>query len=131
MPLKILPSSHTFELMKVRNMEIFEFHAAYCSVLASPKRLAILACLERSELSVSELAEAMDCPLSTISRHLAVLKAKHLVVSRKEGTKVFYSPSDPRIIKACTKIRTLLIDALKKRGEVAQELSPDEIIAED
>ncbi len=123
--------SCTFELMKVRNMKIFEFHAAYCSVLASPKRLAILACLERSELSVSELAEAMDCPLSTISRHLAVLKNKHLVISRKEGTKVFYRPSDPRIIKACTQIRTLLIDALKKRGEVAQELNPDEIIVED
>ncbi len=123
--------SYTCVMMKVRNMEIFEFHAAYCSVLASPKRLAILACLECKELSVSELAEALDCPLSTVSRNLTVLKGKHLVTSRKEGTKVFYRPTDPRIIKACTKIRTLLIDGLKKRGEVAHELNPDEIIVED
>ena len=112
-------------------MEIFEFHATYCSVMANPKRLAILACLDNRECSVSELAEALDCPMPTVSRNLALLKNKHLVTSRQEGTKVFYRPTDPRIIQACTMIRNLLIEGLKKRGDIAQELNPDEIIAED
>ncbi len=90
-----------------------------------------MACLEKRECSVSELAVALDCPMPTVSRNLALLKNKHFVVSRQEGTKVFYSPTDPRIIRACTMIRNLLIDALKKRGEIAQELNPGEIIAED
>ena len=117
--------------MKVRNFEIFEIHAAYCQALASPKRLAIMACLDRREMSVSELAEALDTPLSSISRHLTVMKNKHLVISRPEGTKVFYRPADKRLVDACSLIRTVLIDGMKKRGELAQEINPREIIEED
>ena len=114
--------------MKVRNHELFEIHAATCRVLASPQRLAILACLDRREMSVGELAEAIGSPLSTISRHLSALKGKHLVLARKEGHKVFYRPADHRIIEACQLIRTVLIDGMKKRGEVALEIDPENII---
>ena len=117
--------------MKIRNLEIFEIHASYCRVLASPLRLAILACLDQRELSVGELAEIFDSPLSTISRHLSALKVKHLVVARKEGHKVFYSPADRRIVDACSLIRTVLVDGMKKRGESAMEIKPDEIIVDD
>jgi len=114
--------------MKVRNMEIFEIHATYCSVLANPKRLAIMACLDRQEMSVGELAAAIDSPLSTVSRHLAQLKSKHLVKSRQEGTTVFYSAADKRIIEACTLIRKVLIDSMQRRGLVAKELDVNDII---
>jgi len=114
--------------MKVRNMEIFEIHASYCGVLASSKRLAIMACLDKQEMSVGELAEAIDCPMSTVSRHLTLLKSKHLVKMRKEGTSVFYSPADRRIIEACSMIRMVLVESMKKRGLVAQELDIDNII---
>lgn len=114
--------------MKVRNMEIFEIHATYCSVLANPKRLAILACLDKKEMSVGELAEAIDSPMSTVSRHLTLLKGKHLVKLRKEGTTVFYSPADTRIIEACGVIRAVLIDSMKKRGLIAQGIDIDNII---
>ena len=112
-------------------MKIFEIHAAYCSLLANPKRLAILACLDRREMSVGELAEAMDCPMSTVSRHLTLLKNRNLVVSRHEGTKVFYEAADKRIIEACGQIRAVLLDGLKRRGEIAQEIDPEDIIAEE
>lgn len=114
--------------MKIRNNAIFELHAEYCRVLANSKRLAIMACLDIRELSVSEIAEAIDASLSTVSRHLSVLKGKHLVISRKEGTTVFYRPADTRIIEACQLIRTVLIDTMKARGEIAQGINPDEII---
>ncbi len=112
-------------------MKIFEIHAAYCSILANPKRLAILACLDRKEMSVGELAEALDCPMSTVSRHLTLLKNRHLVSSRQEGTRVYYEAADKRIIQACGQIRAVLMDGLKHRGEIAQELNPEDIIAED
>jgi ArsR family transcriptional regulator len=117
--------------MKVHNHEIFEIHAAACRVLASPQRLAILACLNRREMSVGELAEAIDSPLSTVSRHLGALKGKHLVLARKEGHKVFYRTADPRVAEACSLIRTALIDGMKKRGEIAMEINPEEIIVEE
>ena len=117
--------------MKVRNYEIFEIHAAFCRAMSSSKRLAIMACLDRREMSVGELSEALDTPLSSVSRNLTLLKNKHLVVSRHEGTKVFYRPADKRIVEACSLIRTVLIDRMKKRGELALEIDPREIIDDD
>ena len=117
--------------MKVRNYEIFELHATYCRALASPKRLAIMACLDKREMSVTELSESLNAPLSTVSRHLSVMKDKHLVIARHEGTKVFYRPADQRIVDACKLIRTVLVDGMKKRGELALEINLSEIIEDD
>ena len=117
--------------MKVRNLEIFEIHAAHCRALANPLRLAVIACLNKRELSVGQLAEILDVPLSTVSRHLSVLKGKHLVLSRKEGHKVFYRPADQRIVEACSLIRTVLIEGMKKRGEIAMEIKPDDFFVDD
>lgn len=117
--------------MKIRNYEIFEIHAAYCRALASPKRLAIMACLDKREMSVSELAECLGAPMSTTSRHLAALKSRHLVESRQEGTKVFYQPTDRRIVEACTLIREVLIDGMKKRGGLAMEIDPNDFFEDD
>ena len=117
--------------MEIRNFEIFEIHADYCRALASPKRLAILACLDKKEMSVGELSEVLKAPISTISRHLSVMKNKHLVTSRHDGNRVYYIPSDPRIVNACALIRTVLIDSLKRRGELALEINPEEIIVDE
>ena len=116
--------------MKVQNVELFQIHADYCRVLANSKRLMILACLEKKEMSVGEVAECIGVPLSTVSQHLSVLKNKQLVQSRKEGQSVFYSPTDRRIMDACRIIRTVLIDGMKKRGEIAQEIDPDQVIVD-
>ena len=112
--------------MKLRNKEIFNIHADYCRVLANSNRLAIMACLDVREMSVSEIANVIELSLPAVSQHLAVLKSKQLVVSRKEGTKVFYSVADRRIVKACQLIRTVLIDSMKQRGEIAEELFSDD-----
>ncbi len=122
---------HTFVIMKIQNNKIFEVHASYCRALANPKRLALLACLDRREMSVGELADTLEVPMPTVSRHLSLLKSKHLVKARQEGTKVFYSASDPRIVEACTMIRTVLIEGMKQRGEMAMEIDPQEIITDD
>jgi DNA-binding transcriptional ArsR family regulator len=114
--------------MKVLNMEIFEIHASYCAVLASSKRLAIMACLDKKEMSVGELAEAIDCPLSTVSRHLTLLKGKHLVDSRKDGTTVYNRPADSRIIEACAQIRSVLFESMKQRGVIAHEIDLENLV---
>ncbi len=117
--------------MKVQNVELFQIHADYCRVLANSKRLMIMACLDKKEMSVGEIAECIGAPLSTVSQHLSVLRNKQLVESRKEGQTVFYSPTDRRIMDACRIIRTVLIDGMKKRGEIAQEIDPDHVIVDD
>ena len=117
--------------MEIQNREIFQIHAEYCRVLSNSKRLMILACLEKREMSVGELAESIGSPLSTVSQHLSVLKNKHMVASRREAQTIIYRPTDLRVMEACRMIRAVLTDGMKKRGEIAQEFDPSNVIADE
>jgi ArsR family transcriptional regulator len=108
--------------VKIENPEIFKLHAEYCKTLASPKRLMILAMLAVREMSVGEMAEAMGVPLANVSQHLTVLKSHNIVRVRKEGQTVYYSLVDARVTDACVLIRSLLLDNLKQRGLMAEQI---------
>jgi ArsR family transcriptional regulator len=109
--------------------DIFELHADLCKTLSNPKRLMILALLAKKEMSVGEIAEVVSVPLSNVSQHLSLLKAQSLVQTRKDGQTVYYSLSDRRIIEACTLIRSVLLDKMKERGQIAQEIDPRYVVA--
>jgi len=117
--------------MKIQNYEIFELHAQFCRVLANPKRLMILALLHFGEMSVGDIADSIGVPLATVSQHLSVLRNRHVVDSRKDGQTVFYHISDDRLMDACTIIRTVLLDGMKRRGEIAVELNVEDIVVAD
>ena len=63
--------------------------------LAHPSRIAILEQLRDGELSTGKLIERVGLEQANVSQHLAVLRAKQIVVSRKEGNQVFYSLRSP------------------------------------
>jgi SAM-dependent methyltransferase len=62
--------------------------------LADPTRLRLLALLERHELGVAELCEALRLPQSTVSRHLKVLSGEGWLASRRDGTAHLYRLDD-------------------------------------
>ncbi len=74
--------------------------AAIGRALADPKRLCVLECLSVGELSVGELSAAAQCHVPNMSQHLSVLRSAGLVKSRREGSTVYYSLSDPRVLEA-------------------------------
>ena len=117
--------------MKVTNHEIFRLHAEYCKVHSNPKRLMIIALLSRRELSVGEIAEATETALPTISQHLRVLRERHIIATRKEGQTVYSRLIDKRLMAACIKIRAVLLDSMKQRGIIAQEIDPLGVSLED
>jgi hypothetical protein len=51
------------------------------------------------------------------------------VQTRKEGQTVNYSLADRRIIEACTLIRSVLLDKMKERGQVAKKIDPRYVVA--
>lgn len=59
-------------------------------LLSDPTRLRLLLLLEREELSVTELQEILGLGQSTISTHLAQLRAEDLVEDRRTGKNVLY-----------------------------------------
>lgn len=59
-------------------------------MLADETRLLLLWCLLEDESSVGDLAQAVDKPASSVSRHLAKLRLARLVQTRRQGTTIFY-----------------------------------------
>ena len=70
---------------------LFAEFAAVGKVLGSPKRLELLDLLAQGSRSVDELASAAEVGVSTCSAHLRTLREAGLVVTRREGKRIFYS----------------------------------------
>ncbi len=72
-----------------------ERDAGVLKALSEPVRLKLTALLAvAGETCVCRLAEALDLPCSTISRHLRILRSENLVKARREGTWMHYSPAE-------------------------------------
>lgn len=98
--------------------ELELFHLHICQSMAEPKRIEILYALNDEPRCVTALADALNTPQPTISRHLGHLRQRGLVVSERTGTQVVYRVADPRIIQALDLMRAVLQDALRQRSSV-------------
>jgi ArsR family transcriptional regulator, arsenate/arsenite/antimonite-responsive transcriptional repressor len=86
---------------------------------ADPVRLRLLSLLADGEVCVCHLHEALDLPQSTVSRHLAYLRKRGLVLGRKEGLWVHYRLAKPagelhRNLIGCVGACCQEIDTLKR-----------------
>ena len=76
-----------------------QFKSEIFQGLAHPTRIAIVELLREGELSAGSLIEKLRIEQANASQHLAVLRAKQIVVNRKAGNQVFYTVRDPLIIQ--------------------------------
>jgi ArsR family transcriptional regulator len=74
--------------------ELQAFKARFFKALAHPIRVRIIERLVGRERTVQELQAALALDQSSVSQHLAVLRANQVVVTRKEGTTVRYALRD-------------------------------------
>jgi len=77
--------------MDVRVHERFEERARVMKALGHATRLYMIDELGRGERCVRELTELVGADMSTVSKHLSVLKSIGLVRSEKRGAEVYYS----------------------------------------
>lgn len=103
--------------------QLYKLHAGICHTLANPKRLEIIDKLRTHELSVTELAEALEISQANLSQHLSLMRQRGIVTARREGSNVFYSLSNPKIIQACDLMRQVLLEYLEAGAELAREQS--------
>ncbi len=75
-----------------------EFSANFFKALAHSTRIFIVEQLADGEKCVCELTAMIDADMSTVSRHLAVLKNVGIVNSSKRANQVFYSLRTPCIL---------------------------------
>lgn len=67
--------------------------------IAHPLRLKILCVLGEDEVSVQDIVDQVGTSQSNISQHLAILREKAVLATRKDANRVYYRISDPRTIK--------------------------------
>lgn len=68
----------------------YEARARVIKAMAHPTRLFIVDELAKGQRCVCELTEMVGVDMSTISRHLSVLKNAGIVEDEKRGLQVFY-----------------------------------------
>ena len=104
------------------------FKADIFQALAHPTRIAIIELLVEGELSAGELIDKLGMEQANISQHLAVLRAKQLVVNRKSGNQVFYSVRDRIIIEVLALMRRYFYIHLQEAMDLLGEMEkPDEV----
>ena len=67
--------------------------------MSHPLRLKILCTLGAEEVSVQDIVEHVGTSQSNISQHLAILRDKGILASRKDANRVFYRVSDSRTLQ--------------------------------
>lgn len=72
------------------NRDVFKKQAKVLKALANESRLMIVDRLNRGECSVGELTAMVGSDASTVSKHLALLRAHGIVEDRRQGSMVFY-----------------------------------------
>jgi len=102
-------------MKKLDNKEIYKIHADFCKFMGSPKRIEILFLLGDGEKCVDEMAQLMKINIPNVSQNLSVMKERGVVEFRREGTKIYYKLSNPKILEACIIMRDLMLEQLKKK----------------
>ena len=112
--------------MSVEEIRFFELQADICQTLGNPKRLQILNLLKSGELSVGAMVAALEIAKPNLSQHLAVMRQKGILATRREGTTIYYRLATPHIVEACQVMRQVLLEALAERGSLVREVLSDE-----
>jgi len=86
-----------------------------CQAVGDPKRIQILYTLHENPCHVTGIAEQLDLPQPTVSRHLALLKQRGLVKNERDGASVVYYLTDDRIIEVLDIMRQMLRDVLTQQ----------------
>ncbi len=106
--------------MGIKTARRYERRAAVIKALAHPSRLYIVDRLAEHEHYVNELTTLIGSDMSTISKHLSVLKNAGVVQDEKRGTSIYYSLRVPCIL-SFFKCADAVLEAIRKEQSVAEE----------
>ncbi len=88
--------------------------------MSHPLRLKILCTLGDQEISVQDIVESVGTSQSNISQHLAILRDKGILESRKDANRVYYRVGDERTLRLIDMMRQVFCTS-------PTELTPDPI----
>jgi len=105
----------------LKKESFYNLHSEMCKTLSNPRRQAILDTLRSDEMTVSKLIEKTGISQANLSQHLAILRSKGVVRTRRDGNNIYYSLSNIKIIKAYDLISEVLEDSTNSREKAIRE----------
>jgi len=90
------------------------FKADVFQVLGHPTRIHIVEALRDGEKTVGSILGIVEVEPANLSQHLAVLRSKHLVETRKDGNLVYYSLRDPLLVDVLDTMRRYFLKYLEE-----------------
>ena len=93
----------------------FEARAEIVKAMAHPTRLFMVDELSRQERCVLELTKMVGADVSTVSKHLSILKNAGIVEDEKRGAQVFYTLKMPCVLKFFSCVETVLESRVKEQ----------------
>lgn len=100
----------------------YRIHSDVCKTLANPKRQEIMMNLRDKEMTVNNLVKKTGISQANLSQHLAILRNKGIVSSRREGIHVYYSLASQKIIKAFDLISEFIKDSLSNQTKTLNKV---------
>jgi ArsR family transcriptional regulator len=97
------------------------FKAGIFQALAHPTRVAIVEFLRDGELTVGQLCEKTGVEQANASQHLAILRNKHIVETRRESNQIFYRLRDPLLGEVLAKLREYFFAHVTEAMRMLQE----------
>jgi DNA-binding transcriptional ArsR family regulator len=104
------------------NHELRRLKAEIFQALSHPTRIAIVEALRHGEQSAGQLIEKLGLEQANASQHFAVLRAKRVVINRKEGNQVFYSLRNPVLIKVLDMLRQYFQSQISQTLAMLEEI---------
>jgi DNA-binding transcriptional ArsR family regulator len=108
------------------NEPLRKFKAQIFQALANPTRIAIVDALRHGEMGAGALMAKLKLEQANASQHLAVLRAKHVVVNRRAGNQVYYSLRDPVLIEVLDLLRRYFQAHLNETASILGEIDAEE-----
>lgn len=90
--------------------EQIETAARALKAMSHPLRLKILCVVGAEETCVQDIVDAVGTSQSNISQHLAILREKGVLQTRKDANRVYYSVADQRTLQLIVMMREVFCD---------------------
>lgn len=94
------------EVLALMNCNI-DCTAEVLKAIAHPTRLRILCTLNLQELQVQTLVEKTGTTQSNISQHLALMKERKILVTRRDANRIYYRIRDPQLVELIQLMRDI------------------------
>lgn len=98
-----------------------QFKAEVFQALSHPTRIAIVEHLRLEEMSVGQVCEKVAIEQANASQHLAVLRSKHIVETRKDGNQIFYKLRNPVVGDILEMLRKYFFDHMNETMEMLKQ----------